>query len=354
MPLILAGIGINPPKSLPLEILEEVKDCENLFLEVFTNPIKREDIEELKRVLGKEIKILTRKDVEDGHEILKLSKVNKVILLSYGDPTVATTHSQLIVRAKKENIETKIIFSSSILSSLFGSLGLHIYKMGKWVSITSNPFSTLSAYMTIYSNLLNNLHSPILLEYDQEKDFFLDPKEALKGLREREEEYKMNVILEDTLIIIVSNLGRRNQRITIDNFREILNLDFGEPPHTILIPSSLHFTEEEFLKKVLKVKEDILVDNSSRVKNRSLSMVEKYFKKTKRALERAREIVIKENLKGLDSLLENSEIYAMDSLRFLREGKYELAILSIAYAEGLLDSLRFLNVRGFDRLWEGL
>ncbi len=40
-------------------------------------------------------------------------------------------------------------------------------------------------------------------------------------------------------------------------------------------------------------------------------------------------------------VFENVECYVQDSRRFLNEGKDELAVLSIGYAEGLLDSLRF-------------
>jgi diphthine synthase len=41
------------------------------------------------------------------------------------------------------------------------------------------------------------------------------------------------------------------------------------------------------------------------------------------------------------NVLENAEYYLLDSERFLNQNKYELAVLSIGYAEGLIDSLRF-------------
>jgi diphthine synthase len=37
--------------------------------------------------------------------------------------------------------------------------------------------------------------------------------------------------------------------------------------------------------------------------------------------------------------LENAECYILDSEQFLRQGKFELAALSIGYAEGLIDAL---------------
>ena len=68
-------------------------------------------------------------------------------------------------------------------------------------------------------------------------------------------------------------------------------------------------------------------------------MVTKYTSRTIDALNKAKKI------KGNDSkfkvLFENVEAYVSDSERFLNEGRSELAVLSIGYAEGLLDSLRF-------------
>ena len=39
-------------------------------------------------------------------------------------------------------------------------------------------------------------------------------------------------------------------------------------------------------------------------------------------------------------VLDNAEYYIDDAERFLRQGKPELAVLSIGYAEGLIDAMR--------------
>ena len=46
------------------------------------------------------------------------------------------------------------------------------------------------------------------------------------------------------------------------------------------------------------------------------------------------------NSKEFQSVLENAELYIRDAERFLEEGKDEVAILSIGYADGLVDALR--------------
>ncbi|MGC1262948.1 MAG: DUF357 domain-containing protein, partial [Nitrososphaeraceae archaeon] len=39
-------------------------------------------------------------------------------------------------------------------------------------------------------------------------------------------------------------------------------------------------------------------------------------------------------------LLENAEYYLDDAVQFLRQGRMELAVLSVGYADGLVDSLK--------------
>jgi diphthine synthase len=43
----------------------------------------------------------------------------------------------------------------------------------------------------------------------------------------------------------------------------------------------------------------------------------------------------------MDNVLENAEYYLLDAERFFNQNKLELGILSIGYAEGLIDALRF-------------
>ena len=40
-------------------------------------------------------------------------------------------------------------------------------------------------------------------------------------------------------------------------------------------------------------------------------------------------------------IIENAENYIFDAENFDKQGQYELAILSIGYAEGLIDSIRY-------------
>ena len=50
--------------------------------------------------------------------------------------------------------------------------------------------------------------------------------------------------------------------------------------------------------------------------------------------------------KEYQTILENAELYIQDAEKFLEDGQDEVAILSIGYADGLVDALRL--AKGFD------
>ena len=52
------------------------------------------------------------------------------------------------------------------------------------------------------------------------------------------------------------------------------------------------------------------------------------------------------NLKEYEDVLINAKLYIDDAENFLKEGKKEYAVLSIGYADGLVDALRI--AKGFD------
>ncbi|HEU4985182.1 MAG TPA: DUF357 domain-containing protein, partial [Nitrososphaera sp.] len=100
-------------------------------------------------------------------------------------------------------------------------------------------------------------------------------------------------------------------------------------------------TEEEALE-ALTVCLDSPADNSAQVKRISAQMIERYAPKAREAVRHMRDILRKEGeSKGMHEVLDNAEYYIDDAERFLRQGKHELAVLSIGYAEGLVDALRF-------------
>ena len=172
------GLGISGISELSNSTLNVIKNAEIVYLESFTSPISETEKKQLEDISKGEFKTAKRWVVEDGNEILENAKNKETVLISYGDPYIATTHLELKTRAIRDNIKTRTIHSSSIVSSLIGEVGLHYYKVGKVLTIMNDPKSMITPYNTIFDNLLGKTHSVILLEYNEDKSFFLDPKVA--------------------------------------------------------------------------------------------------------------------------------------------------------------------------------
>jgi len=188
------GLGISGFKSIPNEALDVLSKADIVYLEQFTSPIGKSDLTKIKNATKGEFKPAKRWLVEDGKEILGNSKKKKVVLLSYGDPYIATTHIELRTRAIEEKIKTFSIHAASSLTSMIGECGLHFYKVGRIATIMSEMKSLTTPYYVIYKNIIEGNHTVLLLEYNQDKDFFLEPNNALKGLIETEEGQKENEI----------------------------------------------------------------------------------------------------------------------------------------------------------------
>ena len=341
--LWFVGLGISGTRSIPIEVVKIIQKADFVYLESFTSPIYKQQEEEIKNIVSGSFKIAKRWLVEDGQEILKASKSSTVVLLSYGDPYIATTHIELRTRAKLEKIETNTIHSASAITSMIGEAGLQFYKVGRIVTIMNEKKSVITPYTSIFKNLIQGLHSVILLEYNQDENYFLDPKDAISSLMDVEKEQKRNVVNNDTFAIVASRIGFETQKITSGKFSNLLKVDFGEPPHSIIITGKLHFTESDAIN-VLTECLDKPSDNSSRIKSTSVQMIEKYVPMVRKALEEIRPLY--NDTKEFQEVFENAELYINDAENFLKQGKDENAVLSIGYADGLVDALRI--AKGID------
>jgi diphthine synthase len=344
--LWFVGTGINGYRGLSLAAIDILKQCGIVYVETFTSNLSESDLCGLNSILGKQVEGVQRWFVEDGREILEAAKSKEVALITYGDPLIATTHSELRTRAEKSSIKTGILHSASGITSTIGETGLHIYKFGRIVTMMSEPQSAISVYNVIFDNLLAGSHTLILTEYRHDENnnepFFLSPTSVLKMLLEAECGQNHQIFSDQTFVIIASRVGMKDQSIISGKVRSLLQIDFGTGPHSVIITGSLHFTEIESLV-ALTENLDAPADNSQDVKRISIQMMERYVPKLKRAVHQMYEIIRSDNnsSRGMFEALENAEYYIADAERFLKQTKFELAVLSIGYAEGLVDALRF-------------
>ena len=336
--LWFVGLGISGADGIGSDVIKILKKADLVYFEIFTSPITKSELAKIKKMVKGEFKTAPRWLVEDGKSILKEAKKKEIVLLSYGDPYIATTHVELRTRAISEKIQTKTIHAASAITSLIGECGFHFYKIGKVVTMMKDQQSVSSVYYTLYDNLVAGNHTIIILEFNNDEKFFLNPKDTFSSLLLAENGQKRNVIDDSTFAVVASRVGAKNQKIIAGKISSLLNTDFGKPPHTILIPGRLHFTESDALRVLVKCLDEPF-DNSSRIQKISEQMLQKYIPKARKALDEVTNRF--KDDKNLQSVLENAELYLDDAEKFQNQGKEELAVLSIGYAEGLIDALRF-------------
>jgi diphthine synthase len=247
--LIIAGLGLYDEKDLSLREIEEAKSSDKIFIELYTSKWYG-NFKNLEKILGKKVEVLERKDLEENFQkILELAKNKKVILFVQGDALIQTTHSSLILEAKKQGIETKVIHNASIISAI-AETGLHPQKFGPYITI---PFLERtkgklpeSVYEVIKMNKARGLHTLCLLDVLAEENRYMEPKEGLKILLEIEKKRKEGIIPEEEEAVIFSKAGSEKPLIVFGKIKDLMEKEV-EIPAVIIIPGILHFTEKGFL-----------------------------------------------------------------------------------------------------------
>jgi diphthine synthase len=342
--LSFVGLGLGA-KGITLEGVGEMVDSDVIYLEYYTTPHEPQLLKQVQSATGKTFTIVDRQFVEDGNRILADAESKKVVLAVLGDPMIATTHNELRVRAIKRGVETRVIHSATIASAAASASGLHSYKFSRTVTVTRESVGKLTqAYHILHENLLEGAHTLLLLEYDAQSGQGVTPSDAMAGLLLAEGNFKRGVADEGTFALMISRLGREDARLAAGNFATLSKIDAGGPPHCLVIPGKLHFTEVEAVAAIFSVEESEVKSNSDRVLRTAQTLVPKYVAKTRRALDS-----VKPRLGSqYEHVLENAELYMKDAENFLANGEDEMAMLSIGYAEGLLDSLAFAGVVKID------
>ncbi|MCL2687521.1 MAG: diphthine synthase [Methanobrevibacter sp.] len=265
--LYFVGLGLFNEKDISLKGLEALKSVDIVYAEFFTSRLFGSSFEAIEELIGKEIKVLNRQEVEEENIFMKKAIEGKdVALICGGDPLIATTHTDFLVEAKKKGIDFEIIHGSSILSSALGISGLQGYKFGKVTTIPfpDENFFPHSPYMTIANNLANDSHTLVLLDIQAHKDRYMSVNQGLKYLMKvkddliNENRDDEAIIDEETLAIGIARVGSKDVIVRADRIGVLMDFDFGEPLHCIAIPSKLHIVEAEYLFEICGAPKEIL------------------------------------------------------------------------------------------------
>jgi diphthine synthase len=95
------GLGLGDEDDITVRGLRAVQRCDLVFLEAYTSVLGVSK-ERLEAAYGKAITVSDRTDVESGAEKIYLpAKDQEVAFLVVGDPLCATTHTDLVLRARQ-------------------------------------------------------------------------------------------------------------------------------------------------------------------------------------------------------------------------------------------------------------
>ncbi|KAL1122663.1 hypothetical protein AAG570_002990 [Ranatra chinensis] len=264
----IVGIGLGGVKDITVKGLEVVKSADEVYLENYTSilSVGKESLEEY---YGRELKLADREFVEQGcEEMLEKGRNSDVVLLVVGDPFSATTHTDLVLRAKKAGVDTQVIHNASILNAV-GCCGLQLYSFGETVSIPfwMDGWSPDSFYDKICHNKERGLHTLCLLDIKvkeptpesltkKKKDYlpplFMSVSDAAEQLMEivkkRSIETDQQLPVDgETNCVGLARVGSETQQIIYCSLNEMKHKNLGEPLHSLVIIGDLHPLEEEFL-----------------------------------------------------------------------------------------------------------
>ena len=227
--------------------------------------------EELETFYGRSLILADRELVEQGaDEILELARTQEVSFLVAGDPLAATTHSDLILRARERKVECRVLHNASIVSAV-ASCGLQLYRFGETVSVVmwTEEWQPESFLDKIESNLSRDLHTLCLLDIKvkeqtvenmmrgrkvYEPPRYQSVAEAcsiLLAIIERRQKPAGALLKADSLCIGLARVGSDTQRIVSCSLCELARTDLGPPLHCLAIPASMHPMESEMVKSFL-------------------------------------------------------------------------------------------------------
>ena len=244
--LYLIGIGLGNEKDITLNGIEALKKSDYIYLENYTSNIGFE-IENLEKLISKKIILVNRKKMEEEiNSILDQAKEKIVSVLIKGDIFSATTHITILLSAKEKNIDLKIIHNASILN-VIGDTGLMLYNFGKTASIPFNNEQIETPYNVLNDNLSIGLHTLFLLDLKSSFEF-MNFKEGINYIIKIENKQRLNLINNDSKVIICAGLGTKKQIIKYGKIKDLLKSEIEIYPQCFIIPGKLHFIEEEVLK----------------------------------------------------------------------------------------------------------
>jgi len=278
--LYFIGLGLGDAKDITVRGLELVKQCDRVYLEHYTS-ILTCGKEELEKFYQREIILADREMVEQGADlIMEGAKEKDIALLVVGDPFGATTHSDLVLRAREQGIPHRVVHNASIMNAI-ACTGLQLYNFGETVSIPfwTDNWKPDSFYQKILKNRASGYHTLCLLDIkvkEQSEENLIRGRKIFEPPRFMTTQQAAQQLLEivqnkhgadaegdspaaaaapacpplqaDSTVVGVARVGTDTQQIVTCSLEAAATRhDLGAPLHSLVIPGELHYLENDAL-----------------------------------------------------------------------------------------------------------
>lgn len=268
--LAFVGLGLWDEKDVSLRGLEAIRAADHVFVEWYTAFLGGTTLERMEAFYGRPVRALSRAEVEDGSPILEAARAGDVALLAVGDSMTATTHVDLRTRAHALGIPTTVVHGASIATAASGLLGLQNYKFGRSTTLVfpEGSYFPTSPYDVIKANRDRGLHTLCLLDLRAGGSLnenrpgteavsnappgappgrYMTASEAAAILLRMEAARGEGALSPDLVVGAVARAGSPAPKVVSGPLARLAEADLGPPLHVVVVPGSLHFTEEEAL-----------------------------------------------------------------------------------------------------------
>ncbi|KAL8988168.1 MAG: hypothetical protein Q9177_002713, partial [Variospora cf. flavescens] len=257
--LYLVGLGLADETDITVKGLNIVKQARRVYLEAYTS-ILMVDKDKLEAYYDRPIIVADREMVESNDdEILAGADIEDVAFLVVGDPFGATTHSDLVLRARQLHIPTQIIHNASVMAAV-GATGLQLYNFGQTISMVffTDTWRPSSFYDRVKENRQIGLHTLMLLdikvkEQSEEnlargRKIFEPPRFMTAGqcaaqMLEIEADRGEGAYDPGSLAVAVARLGAPDQQMAAGTLKQISVTDLGAPLHSLVLLGRAHDLE---------------------------------------------------------------------------------------------------------------
>ncbi len=253
MALHLVGLGLHDAKDISVKGLERVRAADAVYAEFYTAILAGTSHEELEAFFGRPVTVLGRLGVEKGAAaVVEEARSKAVVLLTAGDPLTATTHTDLVLRARSAGVEVRVVHAASIYSAAPGLLGLQHYKFGRTTTLVrpAPGWDPTSPFDAVAENHARGLHTLVLLDIQADKGYFMTAREGLERLLDLARRTGADWFGPDAQIGIVARAGADTPQVATGKVSDLLRLDFGPPLHCLVVPGPLQVVEEEAWRSV--------------------------------------------------------------------------------------------------------